>query len=130
MSLNSIEFLGRFVQHVLPDGFVRIRHFGFLANRCRKEKIARVRLLLSWVQQTSDKPPETSDEACANSKSLAVDNDDVTTADETSVSDEEPHICGERCPKCNKGRMRPVEGFGPQSTWVYERRMPIQCDTS
>ena len=30
---------GRFLQHVLPTGFVRIRHFGFLANRCRDEKL-------------------------------------------------------------------------------------------
>ena len=37
MRLNAIEFLRRFVQHVLPRGFVRIRQYGFLANRfqCR-----------------------------------------------------------------------------------------------
>ncbi|HEX3684960.1 MAG TPA: IS91 family transposase [Bryobacteraceae bacterium] len=35
MTLTAIEFLRRFVQHVLPRGFVRIRYFGFLANRSR-----------------------------------------------------------------------------------------------
>ena len=35
MTLSVMEFLRRFVQHILPRGFVRIRHFGFLANTCR-----------------------------------------------------------------------------------------------
>jgi predicted RNA-binding Zn-ribbon protein involved in translation (DUF1610 family) len=35
MTLTAMEFLRRFVQHVLPRGFVRIRYFGFLANRSR-----------------------------------------------------------------------------------------------
>ena len=35
MTLDSQEFLGRFLLHVLPRGFVRIRSFGFLANRRR-----------------------------------------------------------------------------------------------
>ena len=46
MSLTAVEFLRRFLIHVLPKGFVRIRHYGFLANRCRKEKLARCRQLL------------------------------------------------------------------------------------
>ena len=35
MTLSVNEFLCRFLLHLLPQGFVRIRHFGFLANRCR-----------------------------------------------------------------------------------------------
>jgi hypothetical protein len=35
MTLTAMEFVRRFIQHVLPRGFVRIRYFGFLANRCR-----------------------------------------------------------------------------------------------
>ena len=35
MTLSGAEFLRRFVQHILPRGFVRIRQYGFLANRCR-----------------------------------------------------------------------------------------------
>jgi Putative transposase/Transposase zinc-binding domain len=40
MNLNGIEFLRRFFLHVLPKGFVRIRHFGFLANRWRTARLA------------------------------------------------------------------------------------------
>jgi hypothetical protein len=47
MTLDGVEFLRRFLQHVLPSGFVRIRHFGLLANRHREEKLARCRSLLN-----------------------------------------------------------------------------------
>lgn len=40
MSVSAVEFLRRFLMHVVPAGFVRIRHYGFLANRNRKEKLA------------------------------------------------------------------------------------------
>jgi hypothetical protein len=40
MTLSAGEFLRRFLMHVVPRGFVRIRHFGFLANRNRKTKLA------------------------------------------------------------------------------------------
>jgi hypothetical protein len=45
-TVDALEFLRRFLQHVLPDRFVRIRYFGFLANRDRGEKIRRARALL------------------------------------------------------------------------------------
>jgi hypothetical protein len=47
MTLRSCEFLRRFFLHVLPKGFVRIRHFGFLANCCRVRRLSRCRQLLS-----------------------------------------------------------------------------------
>mgnify|MGYP000548397323 CR=1 FL=1 len=40
MTLSYDEFLRRYLQHVLPKGFMRIRHYGFLANACRKRKLA------------------------------------------------------------------------------------------
>jgi hypothetical protein len=40
MTLDAVEFIRRFLMHVVPAGFVRIRHFGFLANRNRKAKLA------------------------------------------------------------------------------------------
>ena len=46
MTLSAIEFVRRFVMHVLPSGFVRIRHYGLLANRHRREKLALCRELL------------------------------------------------------------------------------------
>ena len=45
--LNGEELIRRFLQHVLPKGFMRIRHFGFLANRCRKARLAQIRQALS-----------------------------------------------------------------------------------
>jgi predicted Zn-ribbon and HTH transcriptional regulator len=47
MTLDAHEFIRRFLLHVLPDGFMRIRHFGFLANRSKKRALARCRQLLN-----------------------------------------------------------------------------------
>jgi hypothetical protein len=46
MTLDAGEFLRRFVQHVLPTGFVKVRHYGLLANRHRAERLALCRRLL------------------------------------------------------------------------------------
>jgi Putative transposase/Transposase zinc-binding domain len=50
MTLTAHEFLRRFMLHVLPRGFVRIRSFGFLANRVRDEQLARCRQLLGSTE--------------------------------------------------------------------------------
>jgi hypothetical protein len=47
MTLSAQEFLRRFLLHVLPRGFVRIRSFGFLANRCRATLLPLCQRLLS-----------------------------------------------------------------------------------
>ena len=52
MTLGTTEFLRRFFLHVLPRGFVRIRHFGFLANRFRASRLALSRQLLSSNSST------------------------------------------------------------------------------
>ena len=49
MALHVEEFLRRFFLHVLPGGFVRIRHFGWLANRKRKQSLQLCRKLLGEV---------------------------------------------------------------------------------
>ena len=46
MALEAGEFIRRFLLHTLPDGFHRIRHYGFLANGARTERLARCRRLL------------------------------------------------------------------------------------
>ena len=46
MTLVAEEFIRRFLLHVLPEGFQRIRYYGFLANRYRAEKLALCRQLL------------------------------------------------------------------------------------
>jgi len=51
MTLGAVEFIRRFLLHILPGGFVRIRQFGFLANRARGKKLALCRALLGAVPQ-------------------------------------------------------------------------------
>src|ERR1041385_4635879 len=53
MSLDAVEFIRRFLLHVLPSGFVKIRHFGFLSNRNRKVIIQYCRELLPRSPATS-----------------------------------------------------------------------------
>ena len=49
MTLSADEFLRRFVQHILPRGFVKVRHYGLLANRGRAAKLTRCRYVLGVV---------------------------------------------------------------------------------
>jgi Putative transposase/Transposase zinc-binding domain len=53
MTLDGVEFIRRFLLHILPAGFVRIRQFGFLANRARGEKLALCRVLLGAQANTT-----------------------------------------------------------------------------
>jgi len=46
MSVDVSEFIRRFLLHILPDGFVKIRHYGILSNRNRQRKLARCKKLL------------------------------------------------------------------------------------
>jgi hypothetical protein len=53
MTLAAEEFIRRFLLHVLPKGFVRIRHYGWLANRCRAERVRLCRKLLGQQPPTA-----------------------------------------------------------------------------
>jgi len=90
MTLSADEFLRRFLLHVLPGGFVRIRHFGFLANRGRTAKLARCRVLLA-VAPAAPTPPE----------SVAALVYRLTGVDIT------------QCPMCRTGRLRVVAVLRP-----------------
>ena len=91
MTLDAVEFMRRFLLHVLPRGFVRIRQFGFLTNRVRRQKLALCRSLLNCPSPvTNPGPPAASD---ADSK----------------VPDPESH----RCPICKLGRLIPAEVIPP-----------------
>ena len=68
MTLSADEFMRRFLLHVLPRGFHRIRHFGLIANHGRKEKIALARELLDVVTVAAAQTIE----ACAESHDSAV----------------------------------------------------------
>ena len=86
MTLDAQEFIRRFLLHILPDGFMRIRHFGFLANRSKKQALARCRQLLNLDPALPRCPVE-------SAKDLMVK---ITGVDFT------------RCPCCHKGTLRVV----------------------
>lgn len=97
MTINGVEFVRRFLQHVLPTGFVRIRHFGFLANRCRDEKLARCRALLGAQSVPNI---ESRDE-------LPIE---VTITNRAVDGDEGVELKSSRCcPVCRVGQMIVVE---------------------
>jgi len=55
VTLNAVEFIRRLLLHVLPSGFVKIRHFGFLSNRSRREALARCRVVLPALVDPPDR---------------------------------------------------------------------------
>ena len=61
MTLAATEFIRRFLLHVLPRGFHRIRYYGFLGARHRREKLARCRVLLGTSPSASPPPPASLD---------------------------------------------------------------------
>ena len=59
LSLDYSEFIRRFLMHVLPKGFMRLRHYGILANRCRAQSLKVIRKVLQTpapqkVEESSD----------------------------------------------------------------------------
>ena len=65
MTLDGDEFIRRFLLHVLPDGFHRIRHYGLFANGARADNIARARRLLDALPPA---PPPAEPDAASTSK--------------------------------------------------------------
>jgi hypothetical protein len=78
MTLAGSEFLHRFLLHVLPKGLMRIRHYGFLANRVRVARLEQIRASLATVE------PET----------------------ESKAAPIYPPPKPERCPACETGHLR------------------------
>ncbi len=74
MNLTGIEFLRRYLQHVLPKAFMRIRHFGFLSNRYRKIKLAVIRKNLTSVkkQNVESSTAKATPDNDVNEKKLSV----------------------------------------------------------
>ena len=94
MTLPADEFVRRFLRHVLPGGFMRIRHFGFLANRAKTDALARCRQLLA-VEPPTPMEPRTAAEWVLHLTGI-----DVT-----------------RCPHCGRGPLirtdlRPAPNLG------------------
>lgn len=89
LSLGGEAFVQRFLLHVLPKGLMRVRHYGFLANRCRRKKLARIR------QALAQPPPEPAG--------------DTMTAEAADPP----------CPNCRRGALKVVAVLAPGTTiWV------------
>ena len=108
LTLEAVEFLRRLMLHVPPHGFHRLRHFGFLANRVRQEKLAQCRSLLGQATR----PP-------AQQEALDLKTPAVSAAEPGSV-----------CPVCQHGRMQLVQTlYRQQAAW--DLSMPaLGFDTS
>jgi hypothetical protein len=86
--LSAEAFIGRFLRHVLPAGFVRIRYVGLLAHRGKTERLARCRALLGQAEPAA-REPETA--AAFMRRVAGIDID--------------------RCPVCQQGRLGAPQGL-------------------
>jgi len=83
ITITAVEFIRRFLLHSLPKGFVRIRHYGFLANRDRAANLNAIRQLMG------SSVPSEKQIASVKEMMLKLTGVDITT-----------------CPCCNKGKMQ------------------------
>lgn len=91
MSLDAVEFIRRFLLHVLPRGFVKIRHFGLLANRNRRQALALCRLRLN-----------------------------ATTSENTDVlTDQQRAAIHRRCPSCQRGTLHIIGRLSTDQLLIY-----------
>jgi hypothetical protein len=106
MTLPTFEFIRRFLIHVLPSGFHRIRHYGLFASASRSDNIARARELLAVP------PPQPKQDA--------------------PIDDDKPKMLAQPCPCCG-GRMIVIETFRRGGSPRYRPTTPVtamKIDTS
>jgi len=110
MTLDAQEFIRRFLLHVLPQGFMRIRHFGFLANRSKKQALSRCRELLGLNPALPPIPKKSPHDLMR----------DLTGIDLT------------RCPACKQGTMIVVAELPKLSTPPSAQSLarPLRWDSS
>lgn len=94
MTLPAKEFIRHFLLHVLPEGFMKIRYFGFLANKNKQQAILLIRRLIGSAVEVFEKRKETVAEML-----FRLTGQDITC-----------------CPECKKGRMRIIERL-PNQYW-------------
>jgi Putative transposase/Transposase zinc-binding domain len=95
MTLDAQEFIRRFLLHVLPDGFMRIRHFGFLANRVKKLALPQCRKLLGLNPALPEIPKRSAHELLRELIGIDLS----------------------RCPSCKQGTMIIVAELPKISPW-------------
>jgi hypothetical protein len=110
MTLAATEFMRRFLLHVLPTGFVKIRHYGFLANRFRTAKRELCRQLLGVSSEPSASAMEVAERSAVPATATAC----------------EP----ERCPRCRQGRLRVILHFEPLRLGTTMARSKTSFDDS
>jgi hypothetical protein len=111
MRLRASEFVRRFLLHVLPAGFVRIRYYGILSNRCRQENLALCRTLLDIEISAQTESP------------------DPRKQPENSV----PVTPTRVCPNCGAGKMILIGEFPPMAVGeriTLEAGSCVTVDTS
>jgi hypothetical protein len=64
MVLTGEEFIRRYLSHILPKGLMRVRHFGFLANCCRRKKLDVIRRQLPDIIEQKDNEKTNSHTTC------------------------------------------------------------------
>lgn len=94
LTLSVDEFLRRFIQHILPKGLMRIRHFGFLANACRRRKLPVIRAAIAAQAPVAAETAAFIPVTCTPTAPFS----------------------GWPCPKCHKGHLR-VIGECPPHRW-------------
>jgi hypothetical protein len=106
MTLSAAEFIRRFLLHVLPEGFVRIRYYGLLANRHRTEALARCRELLGSSPPSDGVPLKSPVQESWQSQIARLTGKDPTV-----------------CSQCGQGHLRRVEELAP-IPWGLHKRAP------
>jgi hypothetical protein len=111
-SLPPDEFIRRFLLHVLPDRFVKIRHYGLLAPANVNTRLARAQQLLASSDRPAPRPDPATPTSCAS---------DPTAAHATDVETAHPSAAEHlpRCPHCGTGRLVLVRRPAPRG---YRRR--------
>ena len=109
MKLTIDEFIRRFLLHVLPKGFFKVRYYGIFTNSGRKVNIAKAKELLN--EEKSDQDRENlEDDNCIWEKQDTI---------WTKIMDDIKHHSKLNCPACKKGRMR-FAGIVPQVCVAWE----------
>ena len=96
LKLEINEFIRRFLLHVLPQGFLKVRYYGIFANTCRKENIAKAKELLA------EEKAEQKQEDIEDGRQIWEKQDTIWTKIMENIKN---HL-KLNCPACNNGRMR------------------------
>jgi len=103
-SLAGVEFVERYMQHVLPRGLVRIRYYGLLSNRHRQEQLTRCRALIGVPSEPAPSGP--------------VAPKDSESPEAKGPAKPDPAAC----PSCRGGRLVLIETWSRVNGWPWESR--------